>query len=439
MWKEEGKKPILEFLIWTFLISWGCEFVIIVWERSGLLPTNIEKLIVMFLIGLGAGLAPAYGSFIILKRHQRIIGIKDYFRRIIECKSIKLTIITAVVIMGYQLLKCLLTEQSLDNPWYCYIVFIPLMIFGGGLEELGWRGFLQPALEEKMGFIPAVVVQGLVWTIWHTPLWFILNANQSNFNYISFMMYCISFSFSLALLYRITRCVAAVIILHAWGNVVLGGMFTYHSLTSFPGTKTVLLYLIEIVISCMIIMVIGRNASSKVKKCADVKQEKIIIISTIANGRQQIEEIVQDNEIEMIETQSYTISHCIGCNHCWIKTPGKCCIHDDFEKIFKKILIADKVVFVAEENLGFVSYQLKNIIDRLIAIDMPYTTIKNGQARHAARYNKSWKFMLLCPQAKNLTYLNEWLNRVAINFHSESLGAYQFSEKEEINHALYNH
>lgn len=123
----------------------------------------------------------------------------------IQCKDIKKTMIALGFIMGYQLVKCILTEQSLDNPWYCYILMIPLMIFGGGFEELGWRGFFQPALEEKMTFIPATLLQGIIWTIWHTPLWFVQNANQSNFNFISFMLYCIAFSFSLALLYKVSN------------------------------------------------------------------------------------------------------------------------------------------------------------------------------------------------------------------------------------------
>ena len=73
------------------------------------------------------------------------------------------------------------------------------------------------------------------------------------------LSYCIIFSFSLALLYRLTRCVAAMVVLHAWGNVVLGGMFTYHSLTSLPGLKTCLLYLVEIVISCIAAMAVSRR------------------------------------------------------------------------------------------------------------------------------------------------------------------------------------
>ena len=35
------------------------------------------------------------------------------------------------------------------------------------------------------------------------------------------------------------------------------------------------------------------------------------------------------NEVEMIKTSGMNISHCMGCNHCFLKTPGVCAIKDD--------------------------------------------------------------------------------------------------------------
>lgn len=47
-------------------------------------------------------------------------------------------------------------------------------IFAGLLtatgEEIGWRGFLVPALHEKFGVIEALLITGLFWCLWHFPL-----------------------------------------------------------------------------------------------------------------------------------------------------------------------------------------------------------------------------------------------------------------------------
>ena len=52
------------------------------------------------------------------------------------------------------------------------LMFIISIILSGGLEEFGWRSFLQPALEKKFSFLPASLITGIIWAIWHIPLWF---------------------------------------------------------------------------------------------------------------------------------------------------------------------------------------------------------------------------------------------------------------------------
>lgn len=37
-------------------------------------------------------------------------------------------------------------------------------------EELGWRGYLYPALTQRFGFMWAVVIGGAIWGLWHAPM-----------------------------------------------------------------------------------------------------------------------------------------------------------------------------------------------------------------------------------------------------------------------------
>ncbi len=167
------------------------------------------------------------------------------------------------------------------------------------------------------------------------------------------------------------------------------------------------------------------------------QSEKILVINTLENEIcSDFEETERD--IEYINVSMSNIKSCLGCNGCWLKTPGRCVIKDDYEAIFKKILKADKVIFITEERNGMVSYKLKNMIDRFIPVGLPYTCIKNGQARHAARYNKGWKFGIVVKGSNELEYIAQWLERVAINFHSESIGVFNITEKEKIQNAIYN-
>ncbi|MGI5852645.1 MAG: CPBP family intramembrane glutamic endopeptidase, partial [Caldicoprobacterales bacterium] len=35
---------------------------------------------------------------------------------------------------------------------------LPLFIIGGGLEEIGWRGYLQPKLEKVTNYLVSVLI-----------------------------------------------------------------------------------------------------------------------------------------------------------------------------------------------------------------------------------------------------------------------------------------
>ena len=135
---------------------------------------------------------------------------------------------------------------------------------------------------------------------------------------------------------------------------------------------------------------------------------------------------------DAINTYEYKLGNCVGCTHCWLKTPGVCVINDDWEALFKRILAADAVVFIAEAKLGFVSYKMKNIVDRLIPIITPYTMIHNGEMRHVLRYDKSPNIGLIYTGSGDAEFLTVWLERVTLNFFSRSLGVYNIMESEGI-------
>ncbi len=50
-------------------------------------------------------------------------------------------------------------------------VLLPLLLLVGAAgEEIGWRGMLQPLLENRFSLLVASIVTGLVWGVWHVQI-----------------------------------------------------------------------------------------------------------------------------------------------------------------------------------------------------------------------------------------------------------------------------
>ncbi len=57
--------------------------------------------------------------------------------------------------------------------------FVLVLLIGGPLgEEFGWRGFALPALEARFNPLWASLILGVIWAVWHLPLFFISDSAQ---------------------------------------------------------------------------------------------------------------------------------------------------------------------------------------------------------------------------------------------------------------------
>jgi len=48
--------------------------------------------------------------------------------------------------------QCFISSHEQMAPLYSLVLAIPMLLFGGGLEEAGWRHILQPEFEKKFIF-----------------------------------------------------------------------------------------------------------------------------------------------------------------------------------------------------------------------------------------------------------------------------------------------
>ena len=136
-------------------------------------------------------------------------------------------------------------------------------------------------------------------------------------------------------------------------------------------------------------------------------------------------------EIDIVEAAELKIGHCIGCNYCWLKTPGECAVKDDYEIILKKLIHADQYWVISDTALGFIDHKGKNVFDRILPILTMNLHFVGDQMRHVSRYGKNADVGVIYKGEADKEYLERWTERAALNLESRSLGVFDESRIKE--------
>lgn len=159
---------------------------------------------------------------------------------------------------------------------------------------------------------------------------------------------------------------------------------------------------------------------------------RTIVLNTL--GKESLEQLsalltLSDDEIEMIDTTDMKIAHCMGCNQCWLKTPGVCAIKDDYENIIKKLVGAENLWLAADTRFGFIDWRGKCVMDRIVPMLNMYVEFREGLERHELRYHPL-NFGLMFKGDCDQQFLEEWSKRVASNLAGQSLGVYKINKED---------
>ena len=79
------------------------------------------------------------------------------------------------------------------------------MFLGGPLgEEIGWRGYALPRLQQRFGMAAGSIVLGVLWALWHWPVFFIPGLDQYGQAFVPYILYVTALSVAFAWLYNNT-------------------------------------------------------------------------------------------------------------------------------------------------------------------------------------------------------------------------------------------
>ncbi len=203
MSKRQNRRQILVFILLvlglSYLIFWG-PIALLKLKTANLVEGKIYNIpaFILFLIG---GFVPSIAGLLLTGIYDNKSGLRELLKSSINhrigLQTFLIILICPVVTGMLQIIILRFTGASFDYSQFINQLpsILPLIILGPLSEEFGWRGFLQKRVNAEFSPVIGSIVIGVVWALWHLPLFYLPGTSQHDFN-IPFIPFFISLVFS---------------------------------------------------------------------------------------------------------------------------------------------------------------------------------------------------------------------------------------------------
>ena len=223
-------KLVVKYLIITFAITYTCWWSVAAlvaytdFTYGDILPT------IIYIIG---NLGPAIAALFCIDGKNYLLCLKKFLFSYKKHGIWFFLLFVALVTLTLGLSSMEWNPQMTALNFF--ITLLGSTFVYGGEEELGWRGVLQPVLSKKITFPLAALACGIIWALWHLPLWFIEgHPNQS----MPFWMQAtlgIFLCFWLGTVYERSESVPLCMLFHGFVNVLLSSFVLKFNLALILG------------------------------------------------------------------------------------------------------------------------------------------------------------------------------------------------------------
>jgi uncharacterized protein len=221
------RHPVVTFTVIAYAISWLCWLPLLA-DRQDLVGWSASTY--LHLLG---GLGPAVAALVVTAAVAGRTGVFDVLRRTVAWRGrlrwLALAVLGPLALFAAAVAVARVAEgtwpdlgrfgASSEYPALPLAVFwaANLLFYGFG-EEIGWRGFAQPALQRRRSPLNAAIVVSVIWAAWHLPLFGITATYRAMpaIGFLGFFVSMLAASLVLAWLYlRSSGSILVVALFHA--------------------------------------------------------------------------------------------------------------------------------------------------------------------------------------------------------------------------------
>lgn len=110
-----------------------------------------------------------------------------------------------------------------DTPVALIVLGISVSVWAQAGEEVGWRGYALPRLADRFGLAGASLVLGVVWAVWHLPLFVLPESGSTGQSFPVYLLQVTALSVAIAFLYwKTDGSLLLAMLLHAAVNNTTG-------------------------------------------------------------------------------------------------------------------------------------------------------------------------------------------------------------------------
>jgi membrane protease YdiL (CAAX protease family) len=168
------RHPVLSYYILVFAISWGGGLLIL--GAGGFMGIGVTPR-AQLLLGVPVGiLGPVIAGLLLTNLIYGRPGLSQLFSRLRKWRVgigwYAFALLTAPVIITLSLLarSTVPTIATESDKLSLLLIGIGIGMVVAFFEELGWTGFATPELRKRFGFVTTGVIMGLLWGLWHFPV-----------------------------------------------------------------------------------------------------------------------------------------------------------------------------------------------------------------------------------------------------------------------------
>ena len=219
--------------------------------RAGEVRVDYGTPIGLFTLMLGGLSSAIWGAIISIRYYHS--SFKQLVRDFFQVKQAPLNYLLVLIFIGLDFLPQVFSGEMIIPTWYFPIIlFVKALVFGG-IEEIGWRHFFQPTLQEKLTYLVSTLCTFVAWSLWHL-LYFYIDGSLARIHLLPFLLGLLSNCFILSAIYTKTRSLWLCVMTHALINALSQLSSTEENLG------------LSLVIKVLIILLAMRIASSSMEK-----------------------------------------------------------------------------------------------------------------------------------------------------------------------------